>query len=539
MGVGIDYYGDFTLEKTAPEIRNISSERVNLLLGRKQKIKNYEKVEPNFVGEWFNSPADSPCLTDGKYASEADAKDEAFFHFTSGCARCVMYDLGSVCAVDGASVGLLRDAAMGIGVPARINILLSEDGEEWQTVGELSGLCTDKKNDILRKKIDFSDKYRARYVRFFFYVCCHIWIDQFEIFGCTDTTGAKEIVPDKEEVFPNKFASTEELGAKDVLLAYICHENVAPITKDIFLPHVAYMENGEIKDTLFDGYLFLPYVAFLYDKYKKRPHKKENWQHYIDTQYLDGYNMDALDAAAEEVGEKLGIKDYKVSVYLSILYPVTEVREFGVVDGKNLDFALLEDRKAALKWLVDEQYKRFAEKNYKHLDLKGYYWFTEEINYCDKQLLELLRYTTDYVRGLGLITTWIPYYHASGYNDWRNLGFDMVCYQPNYAFNQAVRDIRLFKAAETAKQLGMCIELEVGGTNDWHIERIKKYYAAGAITGYMKEAAHMYYQGGVPGVYYSAYTSNDPALHSVYKDTYRFIKGTYEPNEIEFDLEEK
>ena len=323
-----------------------------------------------------------------------------------------------------------------------------------------------------------------------------------------------------------------------MLLAYFCHDKIAPITKEIFLPHVAYMVDGEIKDTLFDGYLFLPYVAFLYDKYTKRPLTKKDWQHYIDTQFIDGYNMDALEAAAEEVGEKLGIKDFKLSVYFSILYPVTAVKEFGVIDGKNRDFTILEDRKAALKWLIDEQYERFNEKKYKHLDLKGYYWFTEEISYADSQLLELLRFTTDYVRGMGLITTWIPYYHASGYNDWQNLGFDVVCYQPNYAFNQAVPDSRLFDAAETAKLLGMCIELEVGGTQPWNIERIKKYYAAGAITGYMKDAAHMYYQGGVPDVYYYAYKSEDPYLHSVYDDTYRFIKGTFKADEIEFKTEE-
>ena len=54
----------------------------------------------------------------------------------------------------------------------------------------------------------------------------------------------------------------------------------------------------------------------------------------------------------------------------------------------------------------------------------------------------------------------------------------------------------------------------------------------------MKDAAHMYYQGGVPDVYYSAYKSEDPDLHSVYTDTYRFIKGTFDPNEIEFNLED-
>ena len=540
MKLKIDFYGDFSIDKTEPCVKEISKERVNLILGLPQKIKNYEAIEPLHSTEWFNSPASCNKLTDGIYAKVAECHDDAYFHFTTGSARSILYDLGAVCAVDGAGVSLLREDSTGVCAPARITVLVSENGDEWQTAGTLTKLCADEPNAFIRKKIDFDNAIKARYVKFSFTVSGHIWIDQLELYGCTDTSDACEVVPEEDNDcrFPDKYASTEQLGAKDVLLAYFCHENKSPITKDEFLPHVAYMENGEIKDTLFDGYLFLPYVAFLYDKYKKRPLKKDKWQYYIDTQYIDGGNMDALEEAAKEVGEKLGMPDYKVKIYLSILYPVTEVSEFGEVDGKNLDFSKLEDRKAGLKWLIDEQYRRFLEKNYKHLELKGYYWFTEEINYADDQLLELLKYTTDYVRDMGLITTWIPYFHASGYNDWQNLGFDVVCYQPNYAFNQNVPDIRLFNAAATAKLHGMCIELEVGGTQPWNIERIKKYYAAGAITRYMQDAAHMYYQDGVPGIYYAAYKSEDPALHSVYDDTYRFIKGTFKPDEIEFNLED-
>ncbi|MBO5915137.1 MAG: DUF4855 domain-containing protein [Clostridia bacterium] len=540
MDTNVCYYGDFELEILPEKTVEKTKEIKNLLLGLPQKIMNVEKISAPHNTDWFNSPIDCQCLTDGKYAEKADCNDPAYFHFTVGCARTILFDLGSVCKITGAGVSLLREDAVGVGAPPRINILLSEDGIGWQKVGELTSLYSEASPAFIRKTTDFDKAYKARYVKYSFNVSSHIWIDELELFGCTDNEGATAIVPEenKENEYPNAYASTEALGSKDVLLAYFCHRDIAPITKEIFLPHVAYIEDGEIKDTLFDGYLFLPYVAFLYDKYKKRPLKKEDWQFYIDNQFIDGYNMDALEAAAEEVGEKLGIKDYKLSVYFSILYPVTEVKEFGVIDGKNRDFSLVEDRKAALKWLIDEQYARFNEKQYKHLELKGYYWFTEEISYADNQLLELLQFTTDYVRGMGLITTWIPYYHASGYNDWQNLGFDVVCYQPNYAFNQAVPDSRLFDAADTAKLLGMCIELEVGGTEPWHIERIKKYYAAGAITGYMKDAAHMYYQGGVPDVYYKAYKSEDPYLHSVYNDTYRFIKGTFKADEIEFKTEE-
>lgn len=539
MNTHVDYYGDFSIDKSAGTKFVKSSERINLLLGKPQKIKNFETVDELHRTDWFNSPVSSKELTDGKYAEIADCQDPAWFRFTVGAARSILFDLGGVCAVDGVRVGALRDTASGVYLPNRVCVLLSENGEDWQTVCELIG-SSEKPNEIVRVSGDFGKKYKARYAKISFSVVTHVFIDEIELFGCCNDENAESIVPDSvlDADFPDRFASTEQLGAKDVLLAYFCHPNVKPITKEIFLPHVAYIEDGVIKDTLFDSYLFLPYVSFLYEGYKKRPLKKADWQHYIDTQYQDGVNMDALEAAAEEVGKALGDPDYKVSAFLSILYPVTEVSEFGEINGKNLNFAEVEDRKTALKWLIDEQLERFYAKNYKHITLNGFYWFTEEISYSDEQLMELLRYTTDYVRGKNLITTWIPYFHATGFNDWRHLGFDIACYQPNYAFNQNVPDIRLFDAAATAKLLGMCIELEVGGTEPWHIERIKKYYAAGAITGYMKDAAHMYYQGGVPGVYYDAYVSEDPNLHSVYNDTYRFIKGTFGADEIKFNEEE-
>ncbi len=539
MAMNTDYYGSCDVDLSAGEVFEKSDEKINLLLGLTQKIKCYDKLADEEKTDWFNCKPSCASLTDGKYATVATCGDEGWFRFTRGGARSIIYDLGTLCAVESARIGVLKEDETKVLTPPRICVQLSEDGINWQTVGEIR-FASEKSSDIVRNSVCFGNAYKARFAKFTFSVSVHVFIDEIELFGCRNGEGALDITPDSagNSDFPNAYCTTEQLGAKDVLLAYFCLDRIPPITKEIFLPHVAYMVKDEIKDTLFDSFLFLPYVAFLYEGGHKRPLKKENWQYYIDQQFLDGFNMDALDAAAKEVGEKLGIKDFKVSVFMSILYPVVSVNEFGVIDGKNLDFSNLEDRKTALKWLIDEQLSGFNNKKYEHLTLNGFYWFTEEINYNDLQLMELLKYTTDYVRGLGLITTWIPYFHASGFDDWRHLGFDMACYQPNYAFNQAIPDSRLFNAADTAKLLGMCIELESGGTDKWNIERMKKYYAAGALTGYMKEAAHMYYQGGVPGDYYAAYKSEDEYLHSMYDDTYKFIKGTFDPSVVEFNQED-
>ena len=542
---GVEYYGDYSIKNRTSRELALSHERVNLLKGLKQTVKCYEDIEEKHCTDWFNSKAESGELTDGIFASVPECHDPAFFHFTGGEARTVFYDLGSVCAVSGFRIGVLRQNGAGIFQPSRVWLFLSDDGENWQTAGSVVGFETWGKDEVTRLSAEFSPT-AARYAKFTFNVPIHVWIDQIELFGCSEPSGAAKIVPDRrdEEDFPRRFASTAQLGAKDVMLAYMCRQDIPPISKEMLLPYVGYIEDGNVKDTMFDSFLFLPHVWYLYDYSsgygRKKPLKKEDWQYYMDVQFSKGANLDALDKAAEEIGAALGKLDLRLTVFLSILYPVAEVKDFGVINGKNLDFSNTGDRFTALEWLIDEQYRRFNANNYKHLSLLGFYWFTEEISYLDAPLMELLRRTTDHVRDdLGLITTWIPYYHACGYNDWRELGFDVGCYQPNYAFNQSVPDKRLFEAAKTAKRLGMCIELEMGGTNEWNIERMKKYYAAGAITGYMKDAAHMYYQGSMPGEFYRAYESKDPYLHSVYKDTYDFIKGTFDPSRVAFDGEEK
>ena len=122
---------------------------------------------------------------------------------------------------------------------------------------------------------------------------------------------------------------------------------------------------------------------------------------------------------------------------------------------------------------------------------------------------------------------WIPYNYASGYSEWKSLGFDMACMQPNYAFRyNETRDI-LYRTAETTKLLGMCVELEINDAdNPADVARYKEYLAVGAETGYMN-AVKVYYQGGLPGEFYKAYLSDNKYTNSIYHDTYAFAKGTF------------
>lgn len=539
------YYTPYEYKKVPEKffVRNEPDYRTekNLLSGKKNAIICYGNVEETYCTPHYNTPDTESRLTDGILAERATFEDPAWVRFSRGVARSIVFDIGGIAAVNQFCIRLLKENATAVRLPNNIAFAVSENGVDFETVAFLDDLHSDREAEVVIARAKLEPAVRARFVRVTF--CCpvHVYIDQIEAIGKKDITDARPVVPDllNETTYPDKYCGADQLGgAKDVLLAYFCHLERKPLEVEHFLPYVGYLnKEGKATDTLFDGYLFLPFVAFLYDKYKMRPLDKTMWQYYMDQQFLEGKNMDALEQAAEQVQKDLGLPELKLKVFFSIFYPVTEQRAFGEIGGRNLDFTVQEDRFAALKWMVDEQEERFREKNYKHLELAGYYWFTEEIDYSDRQLLEMIRLLTDYVRSKNLITTWIPYYLASGYNDWKRLGFDMACYQPNYAFRNDIPEQRLFDAAETAKLLGMCIELEVGGTARWNIGHTRNYYAAGAVTGYMKDAAHMYYQGGMPGEYYQAYHSGDPELNSMYHDTYRFIKGTYPADG--FDIEEK
>ena len=530
-----DYYRPLTYLETAPRYfpRNDPDFRKekNLLAGKGQSIASLGHLESAYRTDFYNTKDDENRLTDGILAQQPTYTDPAWFRFTHGMGRTILFDLGAVCAVSEFVIRLLKERVTGVSLPRKVQFSVSENGVDFECVANLTGIRSTHDADIVQVRAKVEPAVRARFVRVYFPVTAHVYVDQIEAIGTKCADNARPVVPDAPETVlrPDRYCTAAELGgAKDVLLAYFCHENKAPLDKSAFKPFVGYLDkNGKAKDTLFDGYLFLPFVAFLYDHSRKKPLNKEKWQYYMDQQFLDGKNLDALEEAAAEVADELGKPDLKLKIFFSILYPVPDQHVFGVIGGKPRDFRRLEDRIAALEWLVDEQEERFRAKGYRHLELAGYYWFTEEIDYEDEQLLEMIRSITDRIRKKGLITTWIPYYGASGYDDWRNLGFDMACYQPNYAFRKDIPEQRLFDAARTAKELGMCIELEVGGTEKWNVEHTRNYYAAGAVTGFMKDAAHMYYQDGMPGCFHAAYLSEDPFLHSMYDDTYRFIKGTY------------
>ncbi|MBP5231195.1 MAG: DUF4855 domain-containing protein [Clostridia bacterium] len=318
--------------------------------------------------------------------------------------------------------------------------------------------------------------------------------------------------------------------------------NYARHTKDSLLHDVGYFStDGTLTDTFMDAYLFLPCVCAgpsggtMYES--SNPARASDWKAYLDDLFLDGYNVSALNSAAAEVGERLGMPDYRVRIFFTALFPHEGQTNFGSLDGKrDLNFGNPEDRAAAVDWLIAEEKRRFEEGGYSHLELVGYYWFEEFITYYSESDLSLVRHFNAEVHDLGLKSIWIPYYRASGYNHCKEYGFDVVCMQPNLMWMSDYDKTRVESCVSDCRTYGMSMEMEMD--NDVLTTKYNRFlsYLRGGVSSGINRSVNMYYQNSCYDVLYYAKNSTDPRGRSVYDLTYRYAKGLLTMEEIPKDV---
>ncbi len=547
-----DYYGyegiPVITEEKYWDKQDDYDEIQNLLLKKKAMISASEYVQNDLVTNWYNTKS-GIFLTDGTIATESSINDNRWYHITRGGSRVITVDMERISAVSGFSAGFLYEDSSGVQYPSDVTVKLSLDGVNWQTVFSHEGHTATEESEIFRYDEDFGKEYKARYFQLSFTVNTHTYIDDISVKARKNAEDALELVADKEQEEDDQkiydgYAMPEDLyGVNNMLLSYHCYTDASGkstenglITEEEYLPYVAYLDkDGNIKDTFFDAYLYLPYVRHIHGEGSNFGRSADGWRAYVDDMFFEDRNMDALNSCAEKVYNQLGITDQKLKVFTSILYtfPTTyggSKNNFGDIDGDGVDedFANIEDRKAAIKWIMDEEYNRFKEKGYENLEFCGFYWFEEGITYSDPHEVDLIAFAVDYAHKLGVKIFWIPYNGAPGIKDWEKLGFDVACLQPNYMFNQVPADV-LYETAKTASSLGMCVEIEFNDPNNkLEANKYIEYLIAGAKSGYM-DAIKMYYQSGVPGAFHTACYSHKPDVRSLYDDTYLFAKGEFDP----------
>ncbi len=129
---------------------------------------------------------------------------------------------------------------------------------------------------------------------------------------------------------------------------------------------------------------------------------------------------------------------------------------------------------------IDEVIRIFKSKNYKNLELAGFYWVAEEATHSRT----IIHQVGDHMRSLGYKFYWIPYWGSDGHGEWKELKFDIAYQQPNYFFYQQKPDsVHLPKVCEFAKERGMYLEVEfderaLKSNPDYRADRLHDYMDA-------------------------------------------------------------
>lgn len=525
---------------------------VNLALGKSYTLETPYPPDALFGKTESSHPDDTGRqLTDGQFGGTVFS-DSAFVGRLWQGSRLVTIDLETPSTVEEIYIHALQDNANGIFFPSKVQFALSNDGVKWQYLKEgASRLPTTEPGPIRQKiGIDGIDTV-ARYVKVEVPVESWLFMDEIEVIGSPDHRG-KKLHPDKG---PKRDIGYPKQGAKEAgrmsnqVLLYTGAWQYEPVdwisyTKEDLKPYVTYVDRNQAsRDYMFDGFVFLPYGPLLnganFAPNTAKPTNKADWEEHLNRLFRDDDDLGALNQAVGEA--KAGWKDrtYTAKVVLTIPYPRADQSDFGDVDGDGVsenmnvkevgeDQALV-NRQKAVKWYVDEVYRRWTAAGYEHLELPAFYWYSE---FVSRQTTvnedALIRWTSDYVHGKGAKLQWIPYYFARGWSDWKANGFDTALMQPNYMFHNTSEE-RLDAIAQAAYDHGMGIEIEMSDavlTNEAAREKYYAYLNKGMEHGYMNSFKAFYQQ---VKTLKQAAESQDPAAREVYDKTYQYLKGSYAP----------
>ena len=536
-GIG-SLYPAVVLDGTKKEWDSPSSTEKNLIAGVLQQVyvpSDAKNVTLSSCSKW-----DLPVLTDGWKANPNNINDnhihnDKYFKFQSTSAPMEFYfDLGATSAVKKFTAQFTHRMDWGVQAPSEVKVYLSMDGQQWYLAGSVASEPINE-NTPVTVELTLDKKVQARFVCFSFNTCNWCGISEFEVFGTTSTSGAKELTKaglvTKEDAKKGYLAPSEDLmnGYKDLCLLYQRADRNM-YTADVLMPYVAYLdEQGNIKDTMFDSFLFLMSGNMPSGHNPLGAGNKTDMLWNIDNLFMDGYNLQALNEAAGRVKEALGLPaDYKYGFSVTLYDLDPDGYDFGDIDGDGKTDATntWEKRVAAIKWYMDAFEAKLAEYNFENLDFFGYYWYREGV-YPEDDQPKVISALADEIHARGFDFIWIPWYCAPGYDTWKDYGFDASCMQPNYVFDLKEPEGRIAQASYLIQTVGCGIEIEVGFTaiqNETLRNRYLEYLSGGVKYGYMKDCIHMYYQE--LDVYHTTCKSTDPKVRVMYDYTYQFIKGT-------------
>ena len=233
--------------------------------------------------------------------------------------------------------------------------------------------------------------------------------------------------------------------------------------KDRFASHALYTDKNGQEHYLFDAFLALEFsmkgYTLNYDDSGNPSGRKEEWTALMNYWFDETKGFQALDDCIADAAKRIGepkTKRYVIFVLPDPIYCATytnkssSTKYWGTYDdGSQANFSTAAGRIKAYKWMIDQVRARFAAKDYKYIELAGFYVLSETLsnkwNYKYKQWKEVLPSVASYCHGYKEGFYWIPYGYSvdkSGYiydaehnttiANWKsNYGFDLAILQPN------------------------------------------------------------------------------------------------------------
>ncbi len=522
---------------------------VDLVLKKTYTVTSLISIAHSFAPSEaeFHTPG---ALTDGQIGSATNFKDGHWQGYFRGGTRSVIINLGQMNTIHQMQERFIHCPSSGVYFPRKVICSLSVNSNHRADIRTIYSAIPITIKTVETQTYSLSNlNFKARYVKMTFTIDVGVFLDEFQVFGdvgVKDSTVFPKITPPPD--FPNEYCppgSPYVGGVRNMVQIYNgfypADSTLGLNTVNELIPYVGYETTSyKIKYLMFDGFLFLPFVAAGAPSGGKyycdllHPTVKSDWQYYLDNTFNHSFNLSALNIAVGNVKKIIGEPSYKVKVEIAIPYPTPTATNFGDVngDGVSENLSSLSDREKVIKWYINNVMKRWNSERYINLQLVGFYWYEESADFAvDNNEAAMLEYVGKYVKSLGKVFNWTPFYQASGFTNWNWLGFDAAIMQPNYVFHNFPEQV-IGEATDLIKKLGMGMEIEI------HWDAIKdstyrsKYYAYinyGVTKGYMKKAVHMFYQNGGPGTFYESFKSANPAIRNIYEQTYKSIKGIYVP----------
>lgn len=496
-------------------------------------------------------------LTDENTPS-LDYADKGWSKFYRGLDRRITIDLGGEYAVNGFEITFLQNRSAGIYSPDYVELQVSENGSDFMIAYTVDGVVPACESEVKTSVFRITDavRYKAKYIRLVFNTEVNVFACRFKVFGGECNGSELPIVSVLHEK-PHVGMREREDGFSSTVIIYHGYwdntmnydEHYVKNTVKSLLPYVGYLtKSGELVDTMFDSVVFLLLQSrspsggktiYFNSNDSSNALIKSDFDAFTSNLYEKGYNMDALNTAFGIVKKQLGLPaDRRLSVSIQIPYVYKTTRPFGDIDGDGNDEPAdtFEQRLAIYNYYIDKIIADFNGQGYENLSLTAFYQGCESVPVgMSEEEFKLFRAVNDSIHAHGYRSTWIPCFLGTGFDKWRELGFDFAYLQPNYMFHDWKAEC-LADFAEIIDKYGLGAEIEINHTcvaaDHERFERDRQKYVDyldyGARYGYMN-AATAYYQGAGPGSFYNAAVSGNAEAREVYDMTYRFIKGKYIP----------